>query len=62
MQGSKQTIPHFYLQASANAEPMMNRRQAASPKPVWEAFFVQAAKRSAGRISIASDGVWMKKD
>jgi len=42
LQASKQTIPHFYLQASANAEPMIRRRNAASPKPVWEAFFVSA--------------------
>ena len=42
LQASKQNIPHFYLQASANAEPMIRRRQAASPKPVWEAFFVSA--------------------
>jgi pyruvate dehydrogenase E2 component (dihydrolipoamide acetyltransferase) len=42
LQASKQNIPHFYLQTSANAEPMIRRRQAASPKPVWEAFFVSA--------------------
>ncbi len=42
LQASKQNIPHFYLQTSANAEPMIRRRQAASPKPVWEAFFVFA--------------------
>jgi pyruvate dehydrogenase E2 component (dihydrolipoamide acetyltransferase) len=42
LQASKQNIPHFYLQASANAEPMIRRRNAASPKPVWEAFFVSA--------------------
>ena len=42
LQSSKQNIPHFYLQASANAEPIIRRRQAASPKPVWEAFFVFA--------------------
>ena len=42
LQASKQNIPHYYLQASANAEPMIRRRQAASPKPVWEAFFVFA--------------------
>jgi pyruvate dehydrogenase E2 component (dihydrolipoamide acetyltransferase) len=42
LQASKQTIPHFYLQALANAEPMIRRRLAASPKPVWEAFFVFA--------------------
>jgi pyruvate dehydrogenase E2 component (dihydrolipoamide acetyltransferase) len=42
LQASKQNVPHYYLQASANAEPMIRRRQAASPKPVWEAFFVFA--------------------
>jgi pyruvate dehydrogenase E2 component (dihydrolipoamide acetyltransferase) len=42
LQASKQNIPHFYLQASANAEPMIRRRNAAVPKPVWEAFFVSA--------------------
>ncbi len=42
LQASKQNIPHFYLQASANAEPMIRRRSAASPKSVWEAFFVSA--------------------
>jgi pyruvate dehydrogenase E2 component (dihydrolipoamide acetyltransferase) len=42
LQSSKQNIPHFYLQASANAEPMIRRRDASSPKPVWEAFFVSA--------------------
>ncbi len=42
LQASKQNVPHFYLQTSANAEPMIRRRQAASPKPVWEAFFVFA--------------------
>jgi pyruvate dehydrogenase E2 component (dihydrolipoamide acetyltransferase) len=42
LQNSKQTIPHYYLQSSANAEPMIRRRLAGSPKPVWEAFFVVA--------------------
>jgi pyruvate dehydrogenase E2 component (dihydrolipoamide acetyltransferase) len=42
LQASKQNIPHFYLQASANAEPMIGHRNAATPKPVWEAFFVSA--------------------
>ena len=42
MQSSKQNIPHFYLQASANAEPMIRHREAASTKPVWDAFFVAA--------------------
>jgi pyruvate dehydrogenase E2 component (dihydrolipoamide acetyltransferase) len=45
LQSSKQTIPHFYLQASANAEPMIRRRNATSPKPVWEAFFVSAINK-----------------
>jgi len=45
LQASKQNIPHFYLQASASAEPMIRRRQAASPKPVWEAFFVSAISK-----------------
>jgi pyruvate dehydrogenase E2 component (dihydrolipoamide acetyltransferase) len=44
MQESKQTIPHFYLQTSANAEPMITRRNAASgEKPGWDAFFMYAA-------------------
>jgi pyruvate dehydrogenase E2 component (dihydrolipoamide acetyltransferase) len=46
LQQSKQTIPHFYLQTSANAQAMVARRQAALPeKLVWEAFFVQAVSR-----------------
>ena len=31
MQESKQTAPHFYLQASVNAEPMIRQRTAAAP-------------------------------
>ncbi|MBI1830799.1 MAG: 2-oxo acid dehydrogenase subunit E2, partial [Planctomycetes bacterium] len=47
MQTSKQTIPHFYLQASANAEPMIVRRKAVAPKKlVWEALFVCAASNA----------------
>ena len=43
LQQSKQTIPHFYLQTSVNAEPMMKARTAALPnKLVWDAFFVKA--------------------
>jgi len=43
LQQSKQTIPHFYLQTSFNAEPMIAARTAALPqKLVWEAFFVKA--------------------
>ena len=45
---SKQTIPHFYLTTSANAEGMIARRatalqQTPAVKLVWDAFFVQAA-------------------
>jgi len=44
---SKQTIPHFYLHSSANAGPMIARREAATPKVVgWDAFFVCAAARA----------------
>jgi pyruvate dehydrogenase E2 component (dihydrolipoamide acetyltransferase) len=44
LQQSKQTIPHFYLQTSANAGAMIARRQAALPEKIaWEAFFVRAA-------------------
>ncbi len=43
MQESKQTIPHFYLQSSANAEAMLAMRNAVpGEKPVWDAFFVYA--------------------
>ena len=43
LQQSKQTIPHFYLQLSANAGSMLAQRQVALPeKPVWDAFFVRA--------------------
>jgi pyruvate dehydrogenase E2 component (dihydrolipoamide acetyltransferase) len=43
MQASKQSIPHFYLQSSANAEPMIVRRTADAPKKLaWDAFFVRA--------------------
>lgn len=44
MQSSKQTVPHFYLQASCNAERLVAQRQAAGPDElVWDAFFVRAA-------------------
>lgn len=46
-QASKQTVPHFYLQTSANAEAMTRRRAAAEGrKPVWDAFFVIASARA----------------
>ncbi len=51
MQESKRTVPHFYLQTPANAEPMVARREAARPKKlVWDAFFVWAAGRSLQRF------------
>ncbi|APW59380.1 Dihydrolipoyllysine-residue acetyltransferase component of pyruvate dehydrogenase complex [Paludisphaera borealis] len=46
-QASKQTVPHFYLQTSVNAEGLVKRRAAAeASKPVWDAFFVIAAARA----------------
>lgn len=43
LQESKQSIPHFYLQSSANATALIARRQAAQPsRLLWDAFFVQA--------------------
>ncbi|MGD0896742.1 MAG: 2-oxo acid dehydrogenase subunit E2 [Thermoguttaceae bacterium] len=51
LQESKQTVPHFYLQTSANASAMVARRQAAEPvKPAWDAFFVLAVARAIGRF------------
>lgn len=53
LQQSKQTIPHFYLQTSANAEPLIARRLAALPdKPAWDAFFVEAVHRAIGRFPL----------
>jgi pyruvate dehydrogenase E2 component (dihydrolipoamide acetyltransferase) len=44
---SKQTVPHFYLQTSANASAMAARRRAAAPaKLAWDAFFVRAVARA----------------
>lgn len=43
MQKSKQTVPHFYLQTSINAEPMIAMRKVAKGgKIAWDAFFVYA--------------------
>jgi len=46
MQKSKQSIPHFYLQTSANAEPIIAAREAASESIAWDAFFVLAAAKA----------------
>ena len=43
MQQSKQTVPHFYLQTSANAEPILRARSAAGGNLAWDAFLVHAA-------------------
>lgn len=50
LQQSKQTAPHFYLQASANAETLATRRGAMTPPLVWDAFFVQAVARAATKF------------
>jgi pyruvate dehydrogenase E2 component (dihydrolipoamide acetyltransferase) len=47
MQESKQSIPHFYLQTSANAEGMVACRAAApGEKLAWDAFFVSAVGKA----------------
>jgi pyruvate dehydrogenase E2 component (dihydrolipoamide acetyltransferase) len=47
MQQSKQTIPHFYLQTSANAEGMIARRKSAEVETIaWDAFFVHAVGKA----------------
>lgn len=51
LQQSKQTIPHFYLQTSADASGIVTRRAAAAPAPpAWDAFFVLALARAIGRF------------
>jgi pyruvate dehydrogenase E2 component (dihydrolipoamide acetyltransferase) len=51
MRESKQTVPHFYLQASADAGPMGARRAATEGrKPAWDAFFVHAAGKALRRF------------
>ncbi|MBL8163133.1 MAG: 2-oxo acid dehydrogenase subunit E2 [Anaerolineae bacterium] len=47
LQKSKQTIPHFYLNTSANADRMIALRQQSAPHSiVWDAFFVVAVARA----------------
>jgi pyruvate dehydrogenase E2 component (dihydrolipoamide acetyltransferase) len=49
---SKQTIPHFYLQTSVDASPLIARREAAKPVNLaWDAFFVVAIARALNRFS-----------
>jgi pyruvate dehydrogenase E2 component (dihydrolipoamide acetyltransferase) len=51
LQESKQTIPHFYLQTSFNAEALIARRKAAEPaKIAWDAFFAQAVAKALKRF------------
>ncbi|MFO0906996.1 MAG: 2-oxo acid dehydrogenase subunit E2 [Isosphaeraceae bacterium] len=45
---SKRTVPHFYLQMSVDAGPMVARRKAAGGKLAWDAFFVRAAALALG--------------
>ncbi len=53
LQQSKQNIPHFYLQTSANAEPMIARRNAALPhKLAWDAFFVKGIHNAIARFDL----------
>ena len=46
MRKSKQTIPHYYLQTSINAERMIATRKAAKQKVVWDAFFVKGVSKA----------------
>jgi pyruvate dehydrogenase E2 component (dihydrolipoamide acetyltransferase) len=47
LQGSKQRIPHFYLQSSFAAERLIAQRQAALPEQIaWDAFFVHAVAQA----------------
>jgi pyruvate dehydrogenase E2 component (dihydrolipoamide acetyltransferase) len=51
LQESKQTIPHFYLNTSANAERLVVLRDAAARRDppeqiVWDAFFVRAVAQA----------------
>ncbi len=47
MEQSKQSIPHYYLKTSANAEPMLRQRASCKPeKTVWDAFFVCAMAKA----------------
>lgn len=48
LQHSKSTVPHFYLQATADAEALVARRAASDParRVAWDAFFARAAARA----------------
>jgi len=42
LQISKSTVPHYYLNTSADAASMIAQRESASEKLLWDAFFVKA--------------------
>jgi len=46
MRESKQNVPHFYLQVTADAAPMAARRAASGRSLAWDAFFVHAAGKA----------------
>lgn len=51
LQQSKQTVPHFYLQTSVNAEPLLRARVAAGANPpAWDAFFMHAAGQALAKF------------
>ena len=50
MQQSWQTVPHFTLQTSLNAEAMIARRSGFARKILWDAFFAQAAGKALERF------------
>jgi pyruvate dehydrogenase E2 component (dihydrolipoamide acetyltransferase) len=51
MRESKQNVPHFYIQTSANAEPMKARRAASRGRKVaWDALFVHAVGKALARF------------
>lgn len=52
LQLSKQTIPHYYLNMSANAGRLMTAREALPGKPAWDAFFVKAVAAALTRFEL----------
>jgi pyruvate dehydrogenase E2 component (dihydrolipoamide acetyltransferase) len=59
MQQSTQTVPHFYLTTSANAEHIASLRAVAGGAVAWDAYFVLAAARALkafDRMQLRLDG------
>ena len=50
LQMSKQTVPHFYLQSSANVSSIAAHIRESGGVLVWDAVFVQAVARVLGRF------------